>query len=73
MSPEKALERFYLLLARTASPYEEEARTSALLACRLLQEYNLQVQAPVDTRTGVEKARDLNRAYRAKAKAQGSA
>jgi hypothetical protein len=37
------LERITALIARTASPFEEEARTSAVIACRLIRENRLEI------------------------------
>lgn len=42
----KAMERVKALIARTASDSEEEARTCALLACRLIREHALEVVDP---------------------------
>lgn len=44
----KALERVKALIARTASDSEEEARTCALLACRLIREHGMQVTVGED-------------------------
>jgi len=37
------LEKITALIARTASPFEEEARTSAVIACRLIRENSLEI------------------------------
>lgn len=37
------LEKITALIARTASPFEEEARTSAVIACRLIRENRLEI------------------------------
>ena len=43
-TPEEKVRR---LLAQATSPFEEEARTAALLAARLIAQYGLQVVDPV--------------------------
>ena len=40
---DRAAEKVRKLVAMTASPHLEEARTSAFLACRLIREHGLQV------------------------------
>lgn len=40
------VERVRALIARTSSPHEEEARTSAMIACRLIREHGLDVVPP---------------------------
>lgn len=40
------VERVRALIARTSSPHEEEARTSAMIACRLIREHGLAVVPP---------------------------
>jgi hypothetical protein len=42
---QKALAKVEKLVAMSASPHLEEARTSAFLACRLIREHGLQVTA----------------------------
>ena len=42
---DRAAEKVRKLVAMTASPHLEEARTSAFLACRLMREHGLQVTA----------------------------
>jgi hypothetical protein len=42
---DRAAEKVRKLVAMTASPHLEEARTSAFLACRLIREHGLQVCA----------------------------
>lgn len=42
---QRALAKVEKLVAMTASPHLEEARTSAFLACRLIREHGLQVTA----------------------------
>ncbi|MGZ3424473.1 MAG: DUF2786 domain-containing protein [Polyangiales bacterium] len=37
------VERVKALIARTSSPHEEEARTAAVIACRLIREHQLEV------------------------------
>jgi len=37
------VERVKALIARASSPHEEEARTSAVIACRLIREHQLDV------------------------------
>lgn len=37
------VERVRALIARASSPHEEEARTSAVIACRLIREHQLEV------------------------------
>ena len=37
------VERVRALIARTSSPHEEEARTAAVIACRLIREHQLEV------------------------------
>jgi hypothetical protein len=37
------VERVKALIARTSSTHEEEARTAALIACRLIREHHLEV------------------------------
>jgi len=46
VSDEKTLEKVLRLIALSASPSEEEARTSAVLACRLIQQHKLLVVLP---------------------------
>lgn len=41
MADDKVLDRIQKLIALSASPEEEEARTSALMACRLILEHRL--------------------------------
>jgi hypothetical protein len=40
---DRAAEKVRKLVAMTASPHLEEARTSAFLACRLIREHGLQI------------------------------
>jgi hypothetical protein len=40
------VERVRALIARTSSPHEEEARTAAMIACRLIREHRLDVVPP---------------------------
>jgi len=40
---QKALAKVEKLVAMTASPHLEEARTSAFMACRLIREHGLQI------------------------------
>lgn len=40
------VERVRALIARTSSPHEEEARTAAVIACRLIREHQLDVVPP---------------------------
>ena len=42
---QKSLAKALKLVAMSASPHLEEARTSAFLACRLIREHGLQVSA----------------------------
>jgi hypothetical protein len=42
---DRAAEKVRKLVAMSASPHLEEARTSAFLACRLMREHGLQVTA----------------------------
>jgi hypothetical protein len=37
------VERVRALIARSSSPHEEEARTAAMIACRLIREHYLEV------------------------------
>ncbi len=46
MKPAEALRRVQALLARTGSSSEEEARTAAIVACRLIREHRLVLSAP---------------------------
>jgi hypothetical protein len=43
------VERVRALIARTSSPHEEEARTAAMIACRLIREHGLDVVPPGPT------------------------
>lgn len=43
MDRSRVIERVQKLVAMTASPHEEEARTSAFLACKLIREHDLQI------------------------------
>ena len=65
MTHEKAMERLIALLARSASTHEEEARTSAYLACKIIREYKFEIK---DNRSGAQRASDLNKAYKNKCK-----
>jgi hypothetical protein len=47
LSEEKILDRVKKFIALTASDHEEEARTSALIACRLIREHGLVVMGKV--------------------------
>jgi hypothetical protein len=41
--------RVKALIARTSSPHEEEARTAAVIACRLIREHQLEVTTRGET------------------------
>ncbi len=47
------VERVRALIARTSSPHEEEARTSAVIACRLIREHSLDVVQRRETPSAV--------------------
>jgi len=42
----KILERIAALIALTESPFSEEARTSAVLACKLIREHKIEMMMP---------------------------
>src|SRR6185295_9929478 len=50
MNGTRLLERVSALVARASSSFEEEARTSAVIACRLIREHGLEVSLPGSVR-----------------------
>lgn len=48
MVPVRTLDKVRALIARTSSSYEEEARTSAVIACRLIREHGIELRAPAE-------------------------
>lgn len=47
MNRSKTIEKIYQLIELTTSPYEEEARSSALLACKLIKENGFKITDPL--------------------------
>lgn len=47
MNRSKLIEKIYQLIELTTSPQEEEARTSALLACKIIRENGFKITDPL--------------------------
>ena len=59
MSSGDVLEKIRSLVARAMSPYEEEARTAAVQACRLILEHKITLALPHEENEGGEVVVDL--------------